>query len=597
MTPMDEQAIRKFLYANQPRKLFGQPEGQHLEAKSQGYALDKKEQVAELAKDVCAFLNGGGGVLVVGIDTININETEVLRQFCPLGGEVKREQYRDLIHNHIIPSPLKVAVKWSADREGNRVLFLDIPKQEENCVFVLSGALKKNAPWAKSAVVPIRTDDVVRMLDASELQKYISLGMSMAATDLAHSDSGPLRIGYGLADRELEFQRAYHQLAHVGLGTPAGAAQRDGEALLQDFHHARPHKPGWKLCLAPGRPPFAVPLPVWNTLITVGQADPGGNPLAAVGYPKPPRARRDRLLGPWKVTERPWTMSLTGGTWGPGRIRRSWRGNVAWHPESSVPVVQEKRAAGQWTTVQARPPHLRLRALVTLPWADAVSLRVSPVGRRFAQQGLRASRLNGAVSGLLPRQVAPLPWVGWSADCVSDKGRAASFTRNVYAEDGTPVLTSTAMITLPPVFGAAIVSCVDVRIEDADAWLDVIGTKREARLGIEEIEQLLQAAWWTAARLLPAAIAAPADRRWITPPTAELSLSVERPDQRGTLPTLASVMGLSSPTASASRRTEMAVRMTVSPAVRKKQQTSLTRQALQAMADAFGSAKFEMQFN
>jgi hypothetical protein len=50
--------------------LFGQPEGEWLDAKRLPYALAQDEQKYELAKDAAAFANGGGGLVVLGLATV-----------------------------------------------------------------------------------------------------------------------------------------------------------------------------------------------------------------------------------------------------------------------------------------------------------------------------------------------------------------------------------------------------------------------------------------------------------------------------------------------------------------------------------------------
>ncbi|MEV5801733.1 AlbA family DNA-binding domain-containing protein [Streptomyces collinus] len=67
---MDLEAVRVALRAQKPDLLLEQPEGQWLDAKTVPYALRDPREVEELAKDVCAFANGGGGVLVLGLPRV-----------------------------------------------------------------------------------------------------------------------------------------------------------------------------------------------------------------------------------------------------------------------------------------------------------------------------------------------------------------------------------------------------------------------------------------------------------------------------------------------------------------------------------------------
>lgn len=67
---MDLDAVRAALRAHDPAALLELSEGQWLDAKGAPYELRDPRAVEELAKDVAAFANGGGGILVIGRDEL-----------------------------------------------------------------------------------------------------------------------------------------------------------------------------------------------------------------------------------------------------------------------------------------------------------------------------------------------------------------------------------------------------------------------------------------------------------------------------------------------------------------------------------------------
>ncbi|WP_086022088.1 hypothetical protein [Streptomyces hokutonensis] len=58
---MDLEAVRAALRAHHPTAVLELPERQWLDAKGAPYELRNPHAVEELAKDVAAFANGGGG--------------------------------------------------------------------------------------------------------------------------------------------------------------------------------------------------------------------------------------------------------------------------------------------------------------------------------------------------------------------------------------------------------------------------------------------------------------------------------------------------------------------------------------------------------
>ncbi|MFE5406954.1 hypothetical protein ACFQ9Z_37885 [Streptomyces sp. NPDC056580] len=108
------------------------------------------------------------------------------------------------------------------------------------------------------------------------------------------------------------------------------------------------------------------------------------------------------------------------------------------------------------------------------------------------------------------------------------------------------------------------------------------------RLGLDEVQALLLAAWETAAETLPGAVTDPARMQWAAPPTTELRLSAEGPhDQRS--PGLGALIDLDAlGPGDGSVRPEMAITITRSPTMQRQERQKLLRRALVHMARHFG---------
>ncbi|KMS75887.1 MULTISPECIES: RNA-binding domain-containing protein [Streptomyces] len=585
------------LDGNEPVALLELRETQWLDAKGGPYQLADAKAVEELAKDVAAFANGGGGLIVIGIATRLEHDEEVLDRIVGLDpAAVNVDQIRKLIRQWITPAPRGVRVGWSG-ADSERVMFIYVPEQAAGTLFVVPAPVgKPGSPRTDTVAVPIRDGDSTHWLPRPEIQQLLSAGVrvsgmptAQALTELvrqAVSEAGPdsrLRVGQGLPDREREMRAAYAQLADAGLGQPAGEAWAQGPAALQDLHHEVDGEPGWVLCLVPGRPPVAVAAPVWQAIVEAGRRAPGGqDPLAAIGFPHLP-ADSDT---PWVIPADARSVDLDGGSWGSGRLSCSGRGVWRWQPLPRFGLDQGRSAevgtAGQTLA-------LRLRALVNLPWAHPGALEVTTARRRLLEQQLPYSAVAGAVTMLSRRRGAELPAARWERGPFGNSSRSLSYTCTITGPDGDPAVKTSIMLALPTAMESTVIACADVLIENPDAWAAALGPGGHTRLGFDEIQAVLLAAWETAAELLPDVVGDPAELSWAAPPTTELRMTCEQPADNGVLPVLDTLVDLSplGPNDNGPRP-QMAVTVTAAPAMDRRERQHLLREALAHMANAFG---------
>ncbi|MFF8431734.1 helix-turn-helix domain-containing protein [Streptomyces sp. NPDC016566] len=259
---MDLEAVRVALRAQDPTALLELPEGQWLDAKGAPYELRNPRAVEELAKDVAAFANGGGGVIVVGITTRVQGGGEVLDTVCSVDrSSVDLDQWRKLIREHVTPAPRGTSVEWSDDGHGARVVYIDVPAQDPDCLFVVAAPTgKPGAPRTDTVAVPVREADGTHWLPRTELQRLLSNAVASSGmptpqvlAELLHeavararpepAPAGP-QVGQGLSSRRQEVREAYEQLRAAGLGQPAGEAYVRGPAAIQEFEASREGQPG-----------------------------------------------------------------------------------------------------------------------------------------------------------------------------------------------------------------------------------------------------------------------------------------------------------------------------------------------------------------
>ncbi|MET9959635.1 hypothetical protein ABZ128_11305 [Streptomyces sp. NPDC006326] len=600
---MDLKSALAALDAQEPGSLLGIRETQWLDAKAAPYQLADPKAVEELSKDVAAFADGGGGVIVVGIATRLEHDEEVLDHVVgPDPAAVNVDQIRRLIRQRVSPAPRGVRVGWSG-ADGEVVLFIDVPAQTDHALFAVPAPIgRPGAPREDTIAVPMRDGDSTHWLPRAELVQLLSAGVrasgvptAQALADLvrqAVSEAGPgsgLRVGQGLPDREREMRAAYEKLADSGLGHPAGEAWAQGTAALQDLRSRVDGEPGWVLCLVPGLPAVVVSEPVWQAIVETGRRAPGGqDPLAAVGFPHPP-AGTD---APWVVPASARRVDLDGGSWGPGFLTCSGRDVWRWQPLPRFSLNQG-RSAEIGTAGQA--PALRLRALVNLPWAEASTLEINKSRRTQLAQLLPHSAVAGAVTLLSRRRGAELSAARWERGPFSNSSRSASYTCTIAGPDGTPAVKASVMLALPTTMESTVVACADVLVENPEAWAAAVGPGWDTRLGFDEVQAVVLSTWETAAELLPDLVGDPAGLSWAAPPTTELRMTCEQPADNGVLPELDSLVDLASlSTDDGGTRSRMAVTITAAPAMGRAERQSMLREALAHMAREFGYVDAEV---
>jgi len=375
----------------------------------------------------------------------------------------------------------------------------------------------------------------------------------------------------------------------IWIGDPATAVYADGPGVVQQFE-SHLTRSGWVLCALPHRRPVAVVGEVWQALQRAGSGVPGGDALGAVGFPAPaPRATR--MIGAEAVN-----VDLTGGRWGDGRLRRNAAGEEwGWEPDVRF-GMNMTRAAGYWTadhTVQ----QLRLRAIATLPWAEAGELGITAQLRRDLEQALPVSALAGVVTTLSRRRGADLRAADWNRGPNRNALDALSYSSVITAPDGQAALNAEVMMALSSTMNSSVVICAELRVVNLTAWAEALTAfgappRQDLRLSLEEVAEFFTVAWQIATEELPTVVTnTPAAMLWAGPPTVELRLSAERRLEATPLPQLVLDDYIDMRPLGQSDRgqlSEMAVTITAPPHLDPSVRRAQTREALVYMAQQFG---------
>ena len=109
------------------------PESGWVDFKHAPYYLEKKSQKLELAKDVSAFANAQGGVIVIGIKTrrLGTERIEVADELTPVRIDmVDCGRIRDVVRQYVYPPIDELSCEtWPVDESGC-VLTIDVPNQD-----------------------------------------------------------------------------------------------------------------------------------------------------------------------------------------------------------------------------------------------------------------------------------------------------------------------------------------------------------------------------------------------------------------------------------------------------------------------------------
>jgi hypothetical protein len=211
------EGARHLALAGHVAALAGTPESQWLDAKSDPYRLREDRHKWELAKDVAAFANVIGGLIIIPATTIQRLGREVVDQVKTVPRDtVDERQYRDTIASWVYPAPVGVEVVFVASRDdserGQLVIFV-APQAEDRKPFLVRGDAQPDRVYSNGITVPRRDGDHICFEDVGHVYAALRAVRQQAAAQDAilegvHLDALPPR-----------FRHVYHAAREAGLQT------------------------------------------------------------------------------------------------------------------------------------------------------------------------------------------------------------------------------------------------------------------------------------------------------------------------------------------------------------------------------------------
>lgn len=614
MSATNLQSARESLRNNDPSALLGLREGIWLDAKAGIYDLKSVAKAEELAKDVAAFSNTlYGGLIVVGIGTRVDDQGEVLEKLKPVPrNTVDLDRHRKLIRERVTPAPRQVTVDWIDIGSEQGVLFIDIPAQPRACLpYVVAAPTGRDGQVNPSTVaVPVREADGTHWLPRAEVHRLLAAGWLQAGgpseealvaliervivSQQPSATHPPAHeVGGGEPSWTRQFKEAHTKLAkREAVGQPATDVYSDGPGVVQAFEPIG-LSPGWVLCALPNQLPVAVSEPIWRALHDAGSEAQGLDAMTAVGYPVALPGENDSFQ---VFDDQSVSIELKGGVWGNGRLARD---DIAarWRWEPAIAFGFDMTRSSQIWTAGPDVPLLRIRAVATLPWADARGLEITPERRRELAEALPSSQFAGVVTILSNRLLADLGASDWVPGPNRNALDALSYSSTIRTSDGRAGLTAEVMLSLPNSMESAVVACAELRIDDNSVWKAAVvegagdDSTRAMLLTLEELCELFKVAWQTAAEELPNLVIPERPRAlWAQVPVVELRLTAEhRHDAQGPHKSVTDYVDFS-PFGKTDRDhlSVMAITITAPSAMTNDVRSNLTRKALIRMGQGFG---------
>src|SRR5712692_4050729 len=179
MPSLTQGQIVDALARNESHRLVGSTESKQVEFKLAPYLLTGNHQKWELAKDVAAFANKRGGVIVVGVESERqLNEIiESAIAIRPVRKEiVDLPQHRSVIDAWIYPRPEGIDLRWyppEADQESGLLLIEVPPQRDSNMPFIVRDMRDPETEFKGSVGIPRRDRERVVWDAAADIHRQI----------------------------------------------------------------------------------------------------------------------------------------------------------------------------------------------------------------------------------------------------------------------------------------------------------------------------------------------------------------------------------------------------------------------------------------
>lgn len=181
-------SILEKLEARHFEALIGVAENEWLDAKEKPYHLDSKRQKHELAKDVAAFANAGGGLILIGFDCEKepTTSSERICRVCPFPVSlVDPNRYNQILADLVHPPPHGVSARVfeAADSQGVAAIVVDAAMATDRPYLV--GKMLDESDGSLGAYFGYfeRKRDVIPPVSIARIQQQLSAGVQWSSID------------------------------------------------------------------------------------------------------------------------------------------------------------------------------------------------------------------------------------------------------------------------------------------------------------------------------------------------------------------------------------------------------------------------------
>lgn len=187
MVTANRSTVIEALAANRPEDLIGLAESSVVDFKSTPYAVDTDRGKFELCKDVAAFANAQGGLLVLGVETEKdadqaLEIVKALHPFSQNRADVHR--YIDILNEYLRPR-LIISHRWypnpssiKLEKGTNFYLVLEVdPVPEPVRYVIVRRILNARGMFAEGLTVPLRHGDRTVYLPSEDAYQLINDGL------------------------------------------------------------------------------------------------------------------------------------------------------------------------------------------------------------------------------------------------------------------------------------------------------------------------------------------------------------------------------------------------------------------------------------
>lgn len=189
----DQAAIADLVRAGRPDLVIGQRETSWFDAKGQPYMLSGDAERYEFAKDVAAFANAGGGLIVCGLRTRADHQGDIVREHRPFElSLVNRPTLQRVMRDWLHPTPVGVRIELiPTDGPSRGVMLIEIPRQPPQMLplLVTRGELGGRLS-TRQMTLPVREGEDTDYASAGEIHALLVAGRGAFAAVSGTRDAG-----------------------------------------------------------------------------------------------------------------------------------------------------------------------------------------------------------------------------------------------------------------------------------------------------------------------------------------------------------------------------------------------------------------------